>query len=57
MMNTIVGWKLMGERPDGSEIEGDIFASKNAAEYEGALLLMEFPANSYWIETIYEVVI
>lgn len=52
-----VGWRVMGERPDGSEIEGDTFPNQQKAEHECALLLMEFPDNIYWAETRWELLL
>ena len=49
-MDIIIGCKVVGERLDGSFIEGDTFKNMMEAEFELSKLSIEFPTNEYWIE-------
>jgi len=49
-MDIIIGYKVVGERQDGSYIEGDVFTKEYDAHYELSKLSIEFPTNEYWVE-------
>lgn len=54
MHYVISGWQLKGERPDGSEIEGDVFPTMEEGQHEAFLLLLEWPDNIYWVEAVWD---
>lgn len=43
-------YKVEGERPDGSCVDGYWFETQEDAEREVWLLRQEFPENNYWVE-------
>ena len=53
MSTQIIGYKVVGERQDGSWIEGETFDKEVSAVNEIYNLRMEFPDNEYWIESVW----
>ena len=50
-MKTIQVWKVEGESPDGNYLDGDEFQTQEEANYARRMLEMEFPENTYWLDS------
>lgn len=44
-------WKVEGESPSGSYLDGDEFQTEEQANYARRMLEMEFPENVYWVDS------
>lgn len=50
-MKTTRVWKVEGESPSGSYLDGDEFQTEEQANYARRMLEMEFPENVYWVDS------